>query len=369
MIQLRRLLGLCLITAEAITVVNGQGDDTDDVDAPFTIETCEDVLGWFGTRRVDPTRFFTGFFDCTCTGSFLSKFSMSCQYKSDRCFQPYLPLSGIEQQGTGETFCVYRTYDIEFYVDPEKESHARYIPNGETVCYQYVDGPGVGNEICIQAANSCSLQLKDIHGESTEGAVSICNDLDICRSTLPSLGYSAEDIDRLCYRRYWNGQECFSPIVDLGDLGCRGDFTEDRSELEVMTADCSDVEPCAKGRCWIQPFIYDTPDVVSFYYPECSDTLPPPQEAPSSSPAPTDQEALPPSAETTTDQEAPPSPAPITDQDGPIVAAPVSTQGTEEGSSNSIIVEGTSSSTSLFSGGGWHSTQVICMLLISFLTT
>jgi len=243
---------------------------TENGGSSFVIESCEDVPGWLSNRRTNSIAFFKTFFDCTCSGDFTSNFEMSCHYKRVRCFQPYVPL-GEEEDAERPFYCVNRTFNVEFRVQEDDRNVGTrdyYVPWHDMACHEYIDGPGAGSTICIQTSNSCAYQLREFHEFSTEFAVETCSDLDMCRESLPNLGYSTEDTERLCFRRFWNGRECFSKPAYLDE--CRGTIDRNRTEIEVAWPDCSDVEPCAMATCRIQPYDYTTPDDISLYYTECT---------------------------------------------------------------------------------------------------
>ncbi len=282
-------------------------------EGPFIIRSCEDVPEWFGSRRTDVVAYFEDYFDCTCSGDFDSSFEMSCEFKEDRCFQPYVPISEQqqqEQQQEAETYCVSRTYTIGFEVqndDDDSIYNPDYMPMYELVCHTFSEGPGTGNTLCFQGANSCAYQLRDTHDFTTEAAVGVCSTLAVCRATLPTLGYTTAEIDKMCYRRFWNGEECFSaPLKERFECGGFVDY-ETRSEIEVYIPDCSDVQPCAKGHCHIQPYEYTNPDPTLHYYPQCNAT-PPPTIPPS--PPPTDLPTELPTPIPTTSPTVPPTNAP-----------------------------------------------------------
>ena len=121
--------------------------------------------------------------------------------------------------------------------------------------------------MCLQPGNSCSLQMKDLHFFSTEQSVATCTNLELCRGMLPGLGYTPEEVDRLCYRRFWNNKECFAP---MDWASCGGYVDDQRLELQTLAPDCSDVDPCATSSCRIQPFEHTTPDPLIILYPKCA---------------------------------------------------------------------------------------------------
>ena len=137
------------------------------------------------------------------------------------------------------------------------------------ICYTYLEGPGVGNTLCIQTADSCAYQLNKIHGRSSGYSADVCNDIETCRQVLLDFDYTTSEIDKLCFRKFWNGAECKTPRP--GSSECGGWVNKSRLEIESIGADCSDVEPCAKGFCRIAPFeFFSVPEVTFPYYPECS---------------------------------------------------------------------------------------------------
>jgi len=263
---------------------------------------CDEVLEWFSSRRVDPTVFFGTYFDCGCTGDLTSTFELVCTFKEDRCFEPYVPIANISifnetiEDNEEKLYCYDRNYTIGFDTIQDESGDTDYMPLYEKVCYDYKSGPGAGNSICIQSPNPCSYQLKELHSYSTEGAVYVCNNYLLCSLILPNLGYTEEQTEKMCYRKFWNGQECFASDLPSGELGgeCTGFVDDDRREIYVTFADCSDVDPCAVGTCQVQPFEYSTPDANTFYYSQCSGTL-----KPTTTPTPMPSESVLPSTQPT----------------------------------------------------------------------
>jgi len=253
-------------------------------DSPLVIETCDDVPRWFSTRRTDPVALFSTFYDCSCTGNFSTSFEMSCQQRSEQeCFEPYIPLADRDQQDeTQETYCINRNYQISFYVLNDQETgELEYVPDGENICTAFLKGPGAGHTLCIQSGSSCSYQLKQFHGFYTEDAADVCTsgNLENCRQVLAGLGYDETAISKLCYRRFWDEQECLSPVAGYSE-DCGGQVDSNRTEVMFVTPDCSDVDPCAVSRCAIAPYKYTTLGESIQVYPTCSSHTLTPTAAP-----------------------------------------------------------------------------------------
>ena len=130
-----------------------------------------------------------------------------------------------------------------------------------------------GSDECSGAVACVVLLTSNGHGGLwSDEAVEVCNNLELCQETLPALGYTDEEIEKLCYPKNLNWTECFLEVNE-GMRDCRGFVTDEKLEIQGYTLDCSDVEPCAVGECHTQPFEFTTPDEIYPYYPQCSSSV------------------------------------------------------------------------------------------------
>ena len=262
------------------------------------VAECLDATHFFGTRRTNGTNLLQEFYDCTCTGDFTKDFTLTCRLEN-YCFTPWqeenaspattaddttTTTTGNTDAADADTICVNWRTMVDFEVQDGRISTVtrdeyciEYLSNGP------ISGRGgpVGAEFCWTGGAACGLQLRDIHGFSSEESNVICQNETMCPEVLPTLNYTAAQVQNLCMYRTLGGVKCRSQPNSLSNCTRR---TTD-GILYLSTYDCSDVEPCLQSSCLQRPFIYTKPGQNMPYYYNCPTTTAPSANPTTANPA------------------------------------------------------------------------------------
>jgi len=223
-------------------------------------EKCYNATDFIPTRFTDGVNFLRDYYECSCTGDFDSLFTLSCALEN-YC---------LEKNGTEQ--CITRKETFEFVVDSVSGEIEKMKKN--YACVEYLSGSGpYSGPLCWVSSNPCAISLKNDHGYAMTEASNICTDSSVCRSTLESLGYLAEEIENVCPFTTLNGKRCTTDVNKKGI--CKDGFFEGTGRdaiHEIRMPDCSNVEPCATASCQQFKLWKESPkDGFIMRFPECVD--------------------------------------------------------------------------------------------------
>lgn len=228
------------------------------------INECLDATEWFSTRSTGGVNILRTYYNCECTGDLSSYFQIACS------LQDYCSTDDVNSlhndDGSSTEICLNHNVTYDFSVNTiDGTSTIGQIQRG-TTCVEYLQNGPLSGPLCFVNRNVCATLMKDEHSYSTESSVAICNSRLFCEYTLPTLGYTDEDVKGLCPTMTLNGMDC-----NPGGFQQCGDVT---SEVYYSsTPDCSNVEPCAKEYCMTKNRVEPTPRRTFLVFPECLDRL------------------------------------------------------------------------------------------------
>ena len=232
------------------------------------VNECSDTTSYFSTRTTEGVDILATFYDCQCSGDLSSFYTFACTMKDDEyCY---------DLGDNVTTQCSHHNATYDFSVD----SSTSTIDGLHRVvyCNDYTKN-GPKGTLCYNLANVCTFLLKDEHFYTTTKANAVCGDYSLCSTTLTTLGYSSEDIERMCPFMELNGVECNTNGYDLCDY-------VDNEVFHRSMPDCSNVEACATDSCQKYPRFDPTLERFAMKFPQCAVTSSSsPSKIPSSPPS------------------------------------------------------------------------------------
>ena len=205
--------------------------------------SCDDVTEIFRgyyDRVLNGMNLLREYYDCSCDGNLQQPFTMHCT-RSDFCFTSPTAIQKLDID-----VCINQqnyTFDV---IPTGLVGNKELVVSNSMSCIDYKSGGPTSGNFCSKSNQYCEVSLRVDYGWDHESTYLVCNLQDACRPTLEEIGYTKEQAFDLCPQLTLNGQPCRSYVGEI--LHSNPDFCRKHGQYQ-LTADCSNVEPCAKPTC------------------------------------------------------------------------------------------------------------------------